>query len=78
VDGLDAVGDIVTKISTNCVINLYAALLFTCLFYGLIICVVITVWKFGYFLYMLHVYVYCYYHVNSCQYILYLSIMFYI
>jgi hypothetical protein len=45
-DGLHAVGDILTKISTNCVINLHAALLFTCLFYGFIICVVITIWKF--------------------------------
>jgi hypothetical protein len=46
VDGLHAVGDILTKISTNCVINLHAALLFTCLFYGFIICVIITVCMF--------------------------------
>jgi hypothetical protein len=32
VEGLHAVGDIITKISVNCVINLH---LFTCLFYGL-------------------------------------------
>jgi hypothetical protein len=32
VEGLHAVGDILTKISSNCVINLHAALLFTCLF----------------------------------------------
>ena len=29
---LHTVGDILAKISVNCVINLYAALLFTCLF----------------------------------------------
>jgi hypothetical protein len=32
VEGLHAIGDILTKISVNCVINLHAALLFTCLF----------------------------------------------
>ena len=31
-EGLHVVGDILTKISANCVINLYVALLFTCLF----------------------------------------------
>jgi hypothetical protein len=31
-DGLHVVGDILTKISVNCVINLHVALLFTCLF----------------------------------------------
>jgi hypothetical protein len=31
-EGMDVVGDIITKISVNCVINLHAALLFTCLF----------------------------------------------
>jgi hypothetical protein len=36
VEGLHAVGDILTKISVNCVINLHAALLFTCYFYGFI------------------------------------------
>jgi hypothetical protein len=30
-EGLHVVGDIITKISANCVINLYAVLLFTCL-----------------------------------------------
>ena len=66
VEGLHAVGDILTKISANCVINLHAALLFTCLFLWVIICVVITVlifmgyhmcgyncaYFYGYFLYM--------------------------
>jgi hypothetical protein len=32
VEGLHIVGDILTKISVNCVINLHVALLFTCLF----------------------------------------------
>jgi hypothetical protein len=31
-DGLHIVGDIITKISVNCVINLHVALLFMCLF----------------------------------------------
>jgi hypothetical protein len=45
-EGLHTVGDIVTKISVKCVINLHAALLFTCLFLWVIICVVITVYIF--------------------------------
>jgi hypothetical protein len=77
-DGLHAVGDILTKISVSCVINLHVALLFTCLFlwvspmhdYN-------CLYVYGYFLYMLHVCVYCYYSMNSCIYIKYLSIMFY-
>jgi hypothetical protein len=35
VDGLHVVGDNISKISTNRVINLHATLLFTCLCYGL-------------------------------------------
>jgi hypothetical protein len=31
-EGLHTVGDILTKISVKCVINLHVALLFTCLF----------------------------------------------
>jgi hypothetical protein len=54
-EGLHAVGDILTKISVNCVINLHAALLFPCLFLWVL-------------LYMLHVYVYCYFSVNLCIY----------
>jgi hypothetical protein len=46
VEGLHAVVDILTKISVNCVINLHAALLFTCIFLWVIICVVITVFIF--------------------------------
>ena len=45
-DGLHTIGDILTKISTNYVINLHVALLFTCLFYGFIICVIIIIWMF--------------------------------
>ena len=46
VDCMHAIGDILTKISVNCVINLHAALLLMCLFYGFIICVFITVFIF--------------------------------
>jgi hypothetical protein len=46
VEGLHTVGDILTKISANCVINLHAALLITCLFLWVIICVVITMFIF--------------------------------
>jgi hypothetical protein len=31
-EGLHVFGDIITKISVNCVINVHVALLFTCLF----------------------------------------------
>ena len=41
-EGLHVVGDILTKISVNCVINLHVALLFTCYFYGFILCVIIV------------------------------------
>ena len=41
-EGLHAVGDILTKISVNCVINLHAALLFMCIFLWVIICAIIT------------------------------------
>jgi hypothetical protein len=46
VEGLHVVGDILTKISANCVINLHDALLFMCLFLWVIICAVITVFIF--------------------------------
>ena len=45
-EGLHVVGDILTKISANCVINLHVALLFTCLFLWVIICAVIIVFIF--------------------------------
>jgi hypothetical protein len=46
VEGMHAVGDILTKISANCVINVHVALLFTCLFLWVIICAIITVFIF--------------------------------
>jgi hypothetical protein len=46
VEVLHAVGDILTKISVNCVINLHVALLFTCVFLWVTICVVISVFIF--------------------------------
>jgi hypothetical protein len=46
VEGLHTFGDILTKISVNCVINLHVALLFMCLFLWVIICVVITAFNF--------------------------------
>jgi hypothetical protein len=46
VGGLYTVGDILTNISVNCVINLHVALLFTCFFVWVIICAVITVFIF--------------------------------
>jgi hypothetical protein len=45
VEGLDTVGDILTKISANCV-NLHTALLFMCFFLWVIICAVIDVFIF--------------------------------
>jgi hypothetical protein len=74
-EGLHTVGDILTKISVNCVINLHHALLFTCL--------VLWVYSmhgynflyvYGYFLYILYVYVYCYFSMNLCFYIMYLYV----
>ena len=46
VESLHVVGEILTKIRVNCVINLHAALLFTCVFLWVIICVIITVFIF--------------------------------
>ena len=43
VEGLHVVGDILTKISANCVINLHVALLFTFSILWVIICAIITV-----------------------------------
>jgi hypothetical protein len=42
VEGIHPVGDIITKISVNFMINLHLALLFACLFLWVVICVVIT------------------------------------
>jgi hypothetical protein len=75
VEVLHIVGDILTKINVNCVINLHVALLFTCLFLWVIICVVYNcLYIYGYCLYMFHVYVYCYFSMNMCLYRMYLSI----
>jgi len=46
VEGFHIVGDILTKISVNCVINLHVALLFMCIFLWVIICAIITVFIF--------------------------------
>jgi hypothetical protein len=74
-EGLHVVGDIITKISANCVINLHVALLFTCLFsWVYLMCVYNCVYIYGYFLYKLHVYVYCYFSVNPCIYEMYLFV----
>ena len=65
VDSLYAVGDNISKINTNRVINLHVALLFTCLCLQLIICVIIIVCMFmGISLYMLHVFVYYYFSMK--------------
>jgi hypothetical protein len=45
-EGLDVVGDIITKTIVNYVIKLHVALLFTCLFLWVIICVVIIMFIF--------------------------------
>jgi hypothetical protein len=45
-EDIHIVGDIFAKISANCMINLHAALLFTCLFLWVIIYAVITVFIF--------------------------------
>jgi hypothetical protein len=66
-EGMHTVGYILTKISVNCVINLHATLLFTCLFSWVYHMRGYTcLYVYGYFLYMLHVYVYYYFSKNSC------------
>jgi hypothetical protein len=75
VKGFHAVGDIFSKISANCVINLHVALLFTCLvLWVYLMSVYNCVYSYGYILYMLHVYIYGYFGVNLCIYIMYFSI----
>ena len=69
VEGMHAVGDILTKISVNCVINLYVALLFTCLFFWVYpMCGYNYLYSYGYCMYMFHVCVYCYFSMNQCNY----------
>jgi hypothetical protein len=68
-EGLHAIGDILAKISVNCVINLHVALSFTCLFLWVYPTYVYNcLYIYGYCLYMLHVYVYYYFRVNPCIY----------
>jgi hypothetical protein len=43
---MHTIGDILTKINVNCVINLHVTLLFTCVFLWVTICVVIFVFIF--------------------------------
>jgi hypothetical protein len=75
VEGLHTVGDIITKISVNCVINYMFHYYLRVYFYGFIICVVYNcLYIYGYYLIMMHVYVYCYFSMNPCIYIMYLSI----
>jgi hypothetical protein len=69
VEGIHVVGDILTKTSANCVINLHATLLFMCLFLWVYLtCVYNHLYIYGFFLYMLHVYIYFYFNVNLCIY----------
>jgi hypothetical protein len=69
VEGLHIVGDTLTNISVNYVINLHAALLFTCLILWVYpMCGYNYLYIYGYCLYMLHVYVYCYFSMNLCIY----------
>jgi hypothetical protein len=58
VEGLHAVGEIISKISVNCVINLHVALLFTFLFLWVIICAVITVFIFMGISCIFHMYIF--------------------
>jgi hypothetical protein len=77
-EGMHIVGDILTKISVNCVLNLHDALLFTCLVLWVYpMCAYKCLYIYGYFLYMLHVYVYFYFSVNPCIYRCIFMFMFY-
>jgi hypothetical protein len=69
VEGLHAVGYILTKISVNYVINLHVALSFTCSILWVIMCMIYNcVYIYGYCPHMMHVYVYCYFRMNPCIY----------
>jgi hypothetical protein len=75
VEGLHVVGDIISKINVNYVINLHAALLFTCsILWVYPMRGYNCLYDYGYFLHMLHVYGYCYFSLNLCFYIMYLSV----
>jgi hypothetical protein len=57
-EAMHIVGDILTMLSVNCVINLHVTLLFTCLFLLVYhMCGYSCLYVHGYFLYTLHVYV---------------------
>ena len=66
-EGLHAFGDILTKISVNCVINLHVALLFTCLFLWVFpLCglyMSLYLWEFPIFVACI---CYYYFHMNMC------------
>ena len=64
-EDLHAVGDILTKISVNCVISYMLHIYLRVYFYGFILCVVYNcLYIYAYCMYMLHVYVYCYFSMN--------------
>jgi hypothetical protein len=74
-EGMHTIGDIITKISSNCLINLHVALLFTCsVLWVYAMRGYNCLYIYGYFLYMLHVYVYYYLGMNPFIYIMYLSV----
>ena len=74
-EGLHVLGDILTKISVNCVINLHVALLFTCLIFWVYhMCGYNCLYSYGYCLYMLHVCVYYYFSMNPCNYRMHLTL----
>ena len=76
-EGLHTIGDIFTKISVNHVINLHVALLFMCLFLWVYpMCGYNCLYIYGYFMYMLNVYVYCYFNMNPCIYICFVCLGF--
>jgi len=79
VEGLHIVGDILTKISDNCVIKFTCCIVvYVLIFMGYHMCGYNCVYFYGYFLYMLHVYVYCYFSVNLFIYRCICMFMFYI
>ena len=66
VDGLYAIGDNISKISTNRMIKLYVATFIYVIMLWFIIYVIINVCMFmGISLYMLHICVYCYFSTKS-------------
>jgi hypothetical protein len=62
VEVLHTVGGILTKISANCVINLHAALLFTCLFLWVfpvyVACMHLLLFQYGFVHLQMYLYVY--------------------